>query len=498
MPPLLMRTRFPPSPTGMLHIGGLRTALFNYLIAKQTKGTFVLRIEDTDREREVAGAVEDILTAMEWSGIAPDEGVVLKNTVVSQTGTRGPYVQSERFELYRKYAQQLLNSGHAYYAFDTKEDLDRMREEEQAAGNPAPKYDASMRMRMKNSLTLKEAEWKAKLEANEPYVIRMNIPEGDTIRFTDAIRGNVEFKGMEVDDQILMKSDGFPTYHLANVVDDHLMEIDMVIRGEEWLSSTPKHLLLYQYLGWNAPQFAHVPLLLNKGGGKLSKRQNDVSVRDYMEKGYLPEAIINFIALLGWNPGSTQEMFTLDELVEAFSLDRVQKGGAVFDQERLDWFQGQWMRKMSPEDFAKRIQPIVAAKHPAAANDERFTQRAALIQDRIMFDKEAPEMLGYYYEEPTVSMEMIAEKKQKLTPEMVPDIINLLIETLEPVENWTDENLKEILFAVCDEKELKKGQLLWPLRVILTGLPFSPGAFEVAAALGKETTMKRIVKIKNI
>ncbi|MCA9370378.1 MAG: glutamate--tRNA ligase [Candidatus Peregrinibacteria bacterium] len=491
-----MRTRFPPSPTGMLHIGALRTALFNYLIAKQSKGTFVLRIEDTDREREVPGAVEDFLTAMEWAGIDPDEGVILKDGVPSQIGNHGPYIQSQRFDLYKEHAQKLLDGGFAYYAFDTKEELDRMREEEQAAGNPAPKYDASVRMRMKNSLTMNETEWKNKLEKGEPYVIRMKIPEGNVIRFDDAIRGSVEFRGMEVDDQILIKSDGFPTYHLANVVDDHLMEIDMVIRGEEWLSSTPKHLLLYEYFGWTAPQFAHVPLLLNKGGGKLSKRQGDVSVRDYIEKGYLPEAVVNFIALLGWNPGSTQEIFSLEELVDTFSLERIQKGGAVFDQERLDWFQGQWMRKFSPEVFAEKIRPYVSDVYPAAANDADFVTRAALIQDRMTFFPEAPQMMSYFYEEPAVTMDLLAEKKQKLTKEMIPEMINLLIETLEPVDDFSDENLKTILFAVCDEKELGKGQLLWPLRAALTGLPFSPGAFEVAAALGKETTMKRLYNAK--
>lgn len=480
----------------MLHIGALRTTLYNYLISKQSGGTFILRIEDTDREREVPGAVEDFLTALAWAGINPDEGVVLKDGVPSQTGQHGPYIQSERFDLYKEHAQKLLEAGHAYYAFDTKEDLDEMRQRESQAGNPAPKYDASVRMRMKNSLTLEESEWKAKLEDGEPHVIRMKIPEGNVIRFDDDVRGNVEFKGIEIDDQILIKSDGFPTYHLANVVDDHFMEIDMVIRGEEWLSSTPKHLLLYEYFGWQAPRFAHLPLLLNPGGGKLSKRQGDVSVRDYIEKGYLSEAVINFIAMLGWNPGTTEEMFTLDELVEKFSLERVQKAGAVFDGERLDWYQGQWMRKIAPEAFAARIQPLVAKVYPDAATDPNFFERATLIQDRITFDNEAPQALSYYYSEPTVTMDLLAEKKQKLTPEMIPDMINLLIETLEPVTDWTDENLKTILFAVCDEKDLKKGQLLWPLRAALTGLPFSPGAFEVAAALGKETTLLRLKQAK--
>lgn len=491
-----MRTRFPPSPTGMLHIGALRTALFNYVIAKQNKGTFILRIEDTDQEREVEGAVRDFLETMHWAGIDPDEGVMMKDGEIGEAGTHGPYTQSKRFDLYKKHAEELIEKGHAYYAFDTKEDLDAMRQRESEAGNPAPKYDASVRMRMKNSLTLPEEEWKKKIEDGEPYVVRMLIPEGNVIRFQDAIRGKVEFKGMEIDDQILIKSDGFPTYHLANVVDDHSMMIEMVIRGEEWLSSTPKHLLLYEYFGWPAPQFAHVPLLLNPGGGKLSKRQGDVSVRDYIDKGYLPEAVINFIALLGWNPGTPSEIFTLDELIEQFSLDRIQKGGAVFDIARLDWFQGQWMRKMEPEVFAERIRPIVADKYPEAAKDDQFQERASLIQERIMFDSEAPEMLSFYYQDPAVDIDMIASKKQKLDKKKAKEMVDLLIETLEPLSDFSETSLHDTLFAVCEEKDIKKGQLLWPLRAVLTGLPFSPGAFEVAAALGKDKTMQRLEKAK--
>ena len=493
-----MRTRFAPSPTGMLHIGGLRTALYAYLIAKQTDGKFILRIEDTDQVRTVDGAVENILRTLHWAGLDPDEGVMMKDGLVTEVGAHGPYTQSKRFELYTKHANELIEKGFAYYAFDTKEDLDHMREAESAAGNAAPKYDSSVRMRMKNSLTLPEAEWKKKLEDGEPYVIRMLIPEGNVIRFQDEIRGKIEFKGMEVDDQILIKSDGFPTYHLANVVDDHLMDINMVIRGEEWLSSTPKHLLLFEYFGWPAPRYAHVPLLLNADRSKLSKRQNDVAAEDYIDKGYLPETLINFLVLLGWNLGSTQELFTMTELIEAFSLERVQKGGAVFDPERLIWFQGQWMRNFSPEDFAARIQPLVAEVYPEAAGDPLFAARAALIQDRITFFPEAPEMLSYYYSEPRADMELIASKKQKLDEALAKEVIGLLIEKLEPFEDWTEDALKEFLFALADEKELKKGQLLWPLRAILTGLPFSPGAFEVAAALGKEKTIERLKNVYRI
>ena len=493
-----MRTRFAPSPTGLLHIGGLRTALYTYLLAKQGKGTFILRVEDTDQERTIDGAMKSQLQALSWAGIHPDEGVMLDGDTVVQKGDKGPYIQSERFDIYREHAQILIDSGHAYYAFDSKEELDRMREEEKAAGNPAPKYDLGVRMRMNNALTLGEEETKKKLDAGEPHVIRLKVPENMMITCTDAIRGKVEFASHTIDDAILLKSDGFPTYHLANIVDDHLMEIDTVLRGEEWLPSLPKHLLLWQAFGWKEPKYAHVPLLLNRDKSKLSKRQNDVSVQDYIDQGYLPEVIINFIALLGWNPGTTEEFFTFDELVKEFSLDRVQKAGAVFDREKLDWFQGQWIRKMSVEEFAKRIQPIVAEKHPAAADDKDFVAKAGLIHERITFFHEAPEMLSYYYSEPKVDMELICSKKQKVTQDLVKEIVPLLTETLESIDEskWNVDHLKEILFAFAEKKGYKNGQVLWPLRAILTGLPYSPGAFEVATALGKETTLKRLQGVK--
>jgi len=477
----VMRTRFPPSPTGMLHVGGLRTALFCYLIAKKTKDSFLLRIEDTDQEREVPGAVENILNTLEWAGLTPDEGVVLEHGVVAQKGNYGPYIQSQRLEIYKEYAQKLLESGHAYYAFDTKEDIDRMREDGQKAGNPAPKYDLSVRMRMKNSLVMEQEEVRAKLEAGEPYVIRLKVPESRVLIAQDEIRGKVEFKSHTVDDAVLLKSDGFPTYHLANVVDDHLMKIDIVIRGEEWLPSLPKHLLLYEAFGWEQPQFAHVPLLLNPGGGKLSKRQGDVAASDYIEKGYLPEVMINFLVLLGWNPGSTKEIFSLEELVEEFSLERIQKGGAVFDTKKLDWLQGQWIRNLPIVEFAERILPTVAEKYPEAKTDSRFARRARLIQDRITFFHEAPDMLSFYYEEPQIDMELLANKKQKINRDDLPELFCIIIDTLQntPVTKWTAHGLLEKFKEVATENNLKLGQLLWPLRVALTGKPYSPGATEI-------------------
>lgn len=491
-----MRTRFPPSPTGMLHVGGLRTALYNYLIAKQTGGEFILRIEDTDQERSVPGAVENILESLHWAGLHPDEGVMLEHGKIVQKGGRGPYIQSERLELYREHALALLRSGNAYYAFDTEEEITRMREDEQKAGNPAPKYDAFMRMRMRNSLTMPPGQAEERAAAGDPHVIRLKVPEGRTIHASDEIRGLVEFRSREVDDTVLLKSDGFPTYHLANVVDDHLMKVDLVLRGEEWLPSLPKHLLLYEAFGWAAPQFAHVPLLLNKGGGKLSKRQGDVAASEYIAKGYLPEAMLNFLALLGWNPGTTQELFSLEELIAQFSMERIQKAGAVFDTEKLDWLQGQWMRKMSVTDFAFKIKNSVWNCYPQASNDTDFISKAGLIHERITFMNEAPQMLSYFYEEPSVNMDLLANKKQKVEPKMVPKTLEALIEILSDLDDepldWNEDHLKDVLMELVEKMNLKNSQILWPLRAALTGLPYSPGAYEVAAALGKEKTIERL------
>lgn len=486
-----MRTRFAPSPTGSLHVGGLRTALYSYLMAKQSGGQFLLRIEDTDKVREVAGAVGVILKGMHWAGISPDEGVIKED---QQQGTKGPYKQSERLAIYKQYVDELLEKGHAYYAFDTTEELERMRNEEMQRGNPAPSYNARIRARMKNSLTLKPEEVMQKLESGEGYVIRMKVDPDQTITFDDDIRGTVSFDGKSVDDTVILKSDGFPTYHMAHVVDDHLMEIDLVIRGEEWLSSLPKHLLLFEYLGWKPPRYAHVPLLLNKDKSKLSKRQNAVSVEEYMEKGYLSEAMINFLAMLGWNSGTTQELFTIDELIKEFSIERVQKAGAIFDLEKLDWLQGQWIRRLTVQEFTKRILPLVEAVHPEAAKDNHFEKKAALIQERITFFHEAPGMLGYFYSEPTVTKELMANKKQKVEEKDLPMILSVLEEILGaiPENEWHAERILGDVRAALEPKALKLGQLLWPLRALLTGREYSPGAVEVAEVLGKEKTMMRL------
>ncbi|MEK7563148.1 MAG: glutamate--tRNA ligase [Patescibacteria group bacterium] len=484
-----MRTRFPPSPTGFLHVGGLRTALFCYLVAKQTKGSFLLRIEDTDRERLVEGAIENILRTLHWAGLDPNEGVMMKNGVVMQEGSRGPYIQSERLPLYQKYAAQLLDAGKAYPCFCTPDRLDQMRKEQQEA-KQAPMYD-------RKCLKMPKEESLRRIAAGEKHVIRMEIPRSTTVTFNDDIRGNLSFEGKTIDDQVLLKSDGYPTYHLAHVVDDHLMDTDIVIRGEEWLSSLPKHLLLFEYLGGKPPRYAHVPLLLNPDRSKLSKRQGDVAAEDYKEKGYLPEALLNFLALLGWNPGTEQEIFSLNDLIDKFSLERVQKAGAVFDHEKLDWLQGQWIRKLTPEEFVNRLKPFLEKHLAAALRDPELTARATLIQDRLTLLSEGPEMLKFFYEEPEVTMELLANPKQKLTPELVKEIVPQLQTTLEVIDtkDWNRSIIEEKLRSLMEAKGYKLGQILWPLRAALTGKPYSPGAFEVAEALGKEKTLQRLANI---
>ncbi len=342
-----VRVRFAPSPTGYLHVGGLRTALYNYLFARKNNGTFVLRIEDTDRSRYVDGAVENLLRTLQWSGLEFDEGP-------GKGGAYGAYVQSERLDVYRKYAEELLAGGNAYYAFDTAEELDTMRKEREKLRLP-PKYD-------RRALKLSPADVKEKIASGTPFVVRMKTPDNESIGFDDVVRGRVEFDSNLIDDQVLLKSDGYPTYHLANVVDDHLMGITHVIRGEEWLSSTPKHVLLYRFLGWEPPVFAHLPLLLNPDKSKLSKRQGDVAVEEYRQKGYLPEALDNFVAFLGWNPGDEREIFSLEDLVKEFSLERVGKSGAVFNVEKLNWLNSQHLRRMSDNAILDAVRAYVSSR----------------------------------------------------------------------------------------------------------------------------------------
>src|SRR3989338_7000161 len=481
-----MRTRFAPSPTGLLHVGGLRTALYAWLLAKKSKGQFLLRIEDTHQERSIPGTIESILRCLQWADIVPDEGVTLERGMIAQKGPHGPYIQSERKELYQEHAHHLLAQGHAYRCFCSKERLESMRKAQEER-HQSPMYD-------RHCIAIPKEEAERRTKDNEPNVLRMKIPDGPAITMDDAIRGTLRFERHTIDDQVLLKSDGFPTYHLAHVVDDHLMQIDLVLRGEEWLSSLPKHILLFQFFGWTPPEYAHVSLLLNKDRTKLSKRQHAVSVEEYIAKGYLPQALLNFLALLGWSSGTTQEIFSLQELIEEFSLDRVQKAGAIFDTEKLDWLQGQWVRKLAPEEFFAYIRPAIEQHLPEALVDPNLPKKLPLIQERITFAHEAPDMLAYFYRVPTVTAELLVNEKQGVTQENLPQLLQIATSVLQDTapESWTEEHLLKTFRDTAKSHSLKLGQLLWPLRVALTGRAYSPGAVEVTMVLGKETSIKRI------
>jgi len=484
-----VRVRFAPSPTGLLHIGGLRTALYNYLFARHHGGTFVLRIEDTDRSRQVEGAEEDIVESLLWSGLEFDEGP-------GKPGDFGPYRQSERQELYGEYAQKLVESDHAYYAFDTPEELDDMRERLEKSGNPAPKYDAVTRMSMKNSLTLPQEEVEKRLERGEQYVIRLKVPRRETVRFEDEIRGFVSFESKGLDDQVLLKSDGMPTYHLANVVDDHLMEISHVIRGEEWLSSTPKHILLYEYLGWEPPKMAHLPLIMSPSGGKLSKRKAEsegipINAKDYREQRYEPEALVNFLAYLGWSPGDDSEIHSLDELVELFTLDRVSKSGAVFNHKKLLWYNEHYLREKPAGELYTRIESI-AGEHGVEPEKEYMLQIIELMKDRVSKVEEFITQGMFFFEDPD-EYEKKAAKKWK---EDSGEIVSAYLEKIEDLDEdeFTVKNLKDAVNELTDEKEIGFGKVAMPLRVAVTGQGFGPDLFPSIELLGKQTTLRRIRK----
>lgn len=482
----MIRTRFAPSPTGFLHVGGLRTALYNYLFARKSGGKFIFRLEDTDQKRFVEGAYENLIAMLEWAGLKFDEK---------------PYIQSQRFEIYKKYADELLHCGAAYRCFCTPERLEQMRKE-QEEHKLAPKYD-------KHCAKLSAEEIEKLLAKKTAFVIRQKIHETGEINFKDLVRGDVTFKCETIDDQILLKSDGFPTYHLANVVDDHLMEITHVIRGEEWLSSTPKHILLYRAFGWTEPKFAHLPLLLNKDKSKLSKRQGDVAVEDYKTKGYLPEAVVNFIALLGWHPGEneTEEIFSLKELVEKFSLERVHKGGAVFDLEKLDWMNWQWRRRKfeeEPGEKADKLFKLCEEFLPEEwKKDENFLKRCLITVEEKLLQRpsDVQNYLQFYFNDDVVApAALIANPKMKVDKDVAKKSLTAVIKALEDFDNFSDqEAIKTCLTSVISELNLKNGQVLWPTRVALTGEQFSPGVFEIIWALGKDLTLNRLKKaLKNL
>ena len=492
-----VRVRFAPSPTGPLHMGGVRTALYNYLFAKKNNGTFILRIEDTDQNRFVEGAQDYILNSFKWCGITPDEGPGIG-------GEYGPYVQSERKEMYQEYAQRLIESEHAYYAFDTSEELTQMRDEAKKMGMPNWQYNGVSRVNMRNSLTLPQSEVEKLIENKEPYVIRMKMPRNEDVRFEDEIRGWVVVNTNNLDDKVLYKSDGMPTYHLANIVDDHAMEISHVIRGEEWLPSAPLHVLLYDAFSWERPQFAHLPLLLKPdGNGKLSKRDGDrlgfpVFPLDwttsdgelysgYKEKGYFPEAFINMLAFLGWNPGTQQELFNLEELSEAFGLDRVSKGGAKFDPEKTKWFQQQYIRSASNEKLAE----LLVDKFPSELTTEQKVSICSFMKERATFAEDIVKDGAYLYQKPTSYDEKVLSKKWK---ENTASLIEQWMDILKEIESFTSANIEADFKAFLEKNQLGFGAVLLPFRILVTGVGAGPGMFDISEFLGKEEVLERIEK----
>lgn len=503
-----VRVRFAPSPTGALHIGGVRTALYNYLFAKKHGGDFLLRIEDTDQTRFVEGAEEYIIASLAWAGLKVDEGI-------GAGGDLGPYRQSERKEIYKQYADQLLNSGNAYIAFDTPEELDAKRKESEANKEPFI-YNAVSRGRMRNSLTLSKEETKNLLAENVPFVVRFKIPEDESLVLKDNIRGDIRIHTRTLDDKVLFKSDGLPTYHLANVVDDYLMEISHVIRGEEWLPSMPLHVLLYRALGWEEamPEFSHLPLILKPvGKGKLSKRDGDklgfpvfpMEWKDpkteeksmgYKEEGYFPEAFVNMLALLGWNPGTEQELFSLDELITAFDLKRVGKSGAKFDPEKVRWFNHQYLVKKTNTELAMLFAPYLEEKGIDAPL-EKVAYICGEVKDRVDFVSELWEQTDFFFESPTTFDTKAVKKQWK--PETADILSSLVAEVLSVTEDYNSEPLEAKVKEWIQAKELGMGKVMAPFRIALVGGLRGPHLFDIAEQLGKEETVKRILfAIENI
>jgi glutamyl-tRNA synthetase len=477
-----VRTRFAPSPTGFLHIGGLRTALYAYLHARHTGGSFILRIEDTDRSRLVPGALEDILDSLRWIGIAWDEGP-------ETGGHHAPYVQSERVDLYRRHARQLVESGRAYPCYCTPERLRGLREEQQEKGL-APGYDRRCR-------NLTEQERAAHRERGDAFVIRFAYPrEGETI-FTDLIRGDITTSNEQMDDFVLLKSDGYPTYHLANVVDDHLMGITDVIRGEEWISSTPRHLNLYRSFGWAPPRFAHVPVILAPGGGKLSKRHGAVTVREFRNTGYLPEALLNFIVLLGWSLDDRTEQFTMDQLVEHFDIRQVNKSAAVFSYEKLDHFNGLYIRRKTAEELCDLLMPFVVkagmlGEQEVDAHRDYLLRIVPLIRERITLLGEAGEQLWFFFDRHFEIRDSVSLIPKKGTAADAARILEGASEAIRRTEPFTEERIEASLRALVEQLDMKVGQVFMTIRVAVTGSRVSPGLFETINVLGRERVLSRL------
>lgn len=492
-----VRVRFAPSPTGGLHLGGVRTVLFNYLFARRHGGDFVLRIEDTDQTRYVEGAEAYIMECLEWCGLIPDESP-------AAGGPYAPYRQSERKSLYREYAEQLVRQGHAYYAFDTPEELEKNRSE-----IPNFQYGQAYRDTLRNSLSLKEHEVNELLDAGTPHVIRIKMPVGEQVSFIDLIRGHVSFETSQVDDKVLLKADGMPTYHLAVVVDDYLMKITHAFRGEEWLPSAPVHLLLWEYLGWKdrMPQWAHLPLILKPDGhGKLSKRdgarlgfpvyamnwfdaKSGELTPGFREMGFLPHAFINLLAMLGWNDGTDREIFTLEELVEKFSLERVSKAGAKFDFEKAKWYNAEWIKKLDAKSLATYVKPLLQEKGLANAAGEYLEKVIDLVKDRCVLLPDFYKQAAYFFEMPgELDINSVKPKWTDAKAEFFKSLQTLLAAE----ETWEPEALENIFKQLTEERGFKLGDVMLPLRIMLVGGKFGPHVFDIAALLGRNETLMRI------
>lgn len=475
----IVRTRFAPSPTGFMHIGNLRTALYEYLIAKSQNGDFVLRIEDTDRERYVEGAVDVIYKTLETAGLKHDEGP-------DKPKDCGPYVQSERLAMYKPYAEKLIESGKAYRCFCSKERLDSLKDDDTPGGG----YDRHCR-------NLSEEEVQKLLDEGVPYVIRQKMPLEGSTTFNDAVFGEITVENSELQDQILIKTDGYPTYNFANVIDDHTMNITHVVRGCEYLSSTPKYNLLYEAFGWEIPTYVHLPLIMGKDAegnvAKLSKRHGSTGFEDLINEGYLPQAIINYVALLGWCPSDNQEIFSLDELTKSFSISGISKSPAIFDYDKLEWFNAEYIRNMTPEKFTEYAMPYYKQAIPEKELD--FDKITAILHQRVTKFNQIPEMIDFLNELPEYDKDMFINKKSKTNAENAPVMLNAVIEKLTAMENWNKDSIHDCLINLAVELGVKNGTVMWPARIAVAGKKVTPGgAVEILEILGREESLARLNK----
>ena len=490
-----VRVRFAPSPTGPLHIGGVRTALYNYLFAKKNKGTFILRIEDTDQSRYTEGAEEYIMDSLRWCGIIVDEGI-------REGGKFGPYRQSDKKAAFREFADTLINKGDAYYAFDTSEQLEALRRESEKAGNTFI-YNFANREKLNNSVSLKEADWKEKIERGEPYVIRYKMPHNEEIHFNDLIRGQIVVNTSTLDDKVLFKSDGMPTYHLAHIVDDHYMEISHVIRGEEWLPSLPLHLIIYRSFGWEPPLYAHLPLLLKPDGkGKLSKRDGDTmgfpvfplfwpygeTAKGYREEGYYPDAFVNMLALLGWNPGTEQEIFSMQELIEAFSIERVGKSGSKFDPEKAKWFNHQYLQKKTNNQLSMEFREILRThgKHEDIVDLESLI---GMVKERVSFVKDIWAQTDFFFKTPETYDQEVIKKRWK---EDSASLLLELKEELKKIDDFSAGSTEPVIKAWIEKKGYNTGAIMTVFRLVIVGASRGPHIFDIIGWIGKEETLNRI------